>query len=152
MGVRESRRIVGDYVMTVDDFASRRRHADDIALNNYPVDIHVMRPNDDEEFSRFSRDFSALRYKHLESYGIPYRSLIPKGLSNALVAGRCISCDRSIQASIRVMPCCFETGQAAGLAAALAASAGVGPRDVDARQIQEALRHMGAYLPAAKQH
>ena len=151
MGVRESRRIVGDYVMTMDDFAARRRHDDDIALNNYPVDIHVMRPNDDEEFSRFSRDFSSLRYKRLESYGISYRSLIPKGLSNVLVAGRCISCDRSIQASIRVMPCCFETGQAAGLAGALAAACGVGPRDVDVRQVQEALRNMGAYLPAAGQ-
>ncbi len=147
MGVRESRRIVGDYVMTFDDFASRRRHDDDIALNNYPIDIHVMRPNDDGEFARFSRDFASLRYGKLEHYGIPYRALIPKGLSNVLVAGRCISCDRMMQASIRVMPCCFETGQAAGLAGAIAAQGKIGLRDIKVHEVQEALRSMGAYLP-----
>jgi hypothetical protein len=147
MGVRESRRIHGDYVMTLDDFVSRRRHPDDIALNNYPVDIHVMRPNDPGAFDRFTRDFTSLRYKKLEHYGIPYRALLPQGISNALVAGRCISCDRSIQASIRVMPCCFETGQAAGLAAALAAERECAPRALPVHDLQDALRALGAYLP-----
>ena len=86
-----------------------------------------------------------MRYKAGESYGIPYRSLIPVSFKNALVAGRCMGTDRQIEASIRVMPGCFITGQAAGTAAALAADTG-DVRSVSARSLHKALLDSGAYL------
>jgi len=86
-----------------------------------------------------------MRYKKGESYGIPYRSLIPVSFKNALVAGRCMGTDRQMEASIRVMPGCFITGQAAGTAAALAADSG-DVRSVSAKALQKALLDGGAYL------
>ena len=82
--------------------------------------VHVMN-TDKEEYERFRAEYQQkLRYKNGESYGIPYRSLIPVSFKNVLVAGRCISTDRQMQASVRVMPGCLITGQAAGMAASLA--------------------------------
>jgi len=85
-----------------------------------------------------------------ESYGIPYRILTPKGLRNVLVAGRCVSTDRNMQASIRVMPGCYITGQAAGVAAAMAAQADADTRSIEIRELQTRLKDMGAYLPNLK--
>ncbi|MGI6496122.1 MAG: FAD-dependent oxidoreductase [Kiritimatiellia bacterium] len=147
MGVRESRRILGDYILVVDDFLRRASFEDEIGRNNYPVDIHVMKPDSEEEFQRFQKEFGNLRMGSGESYGIPYRALVPQRLENVLVAGRCISADRSIQASIRVMPCCYVTGQAAGAAAALASRADGETRSVDVPALQDALRALGAYIP-----
>ena len=87
---------------------------DEIGRYCYPVDIHV-KNTDKKEYERFEKEYNeSLKYKKGESYGIPYRCLIPVSLSNALVAGRCIGTDQKMQASIRVMPGCFITGQAAG--------------------------------------
>jgi len=88
-----------------------------------------------------------LRYRDGESYGIPYRILTPRGLDNVLVAGRCVSADRFLQGSIRVMPGCYITGQAAGVAAALAADHNVSTRVVNMRGLQQRLKALGAYLP-----
>jgi hypothetical protein len=121
LGIRECRRILGEYRMTLEDFRNRASFQDEIGRFAYPVDIH---PLDDsmEEFQRFKRDFlSNLRYGYGESYGIPYRALLPKGTVNILTAGRCISADQPMAASVRVMPGCFLTGQAAGCAAAISA-------------------------------
>jgi len=82
-----------------------------------------------------------------QSYGIPYRSLIPRGAVNLLVAGRCISADRMVQGSIRVMPCCFITGQAAGAAVALCCEQDVAAAELDPALLQSALRSQGAYIP-----
>ncbi len=82
-----------------------------------------------------------------ESYGIPYRTLLPQKLDNVLVAGRCISTDRAMQASVRVMPGCYITGQAAGLAAALAAAGDGHPRSVAPDELRRRLRAIGAFLP-----
>ncbi len=86
---------------------------------------------------------------HGESCGLPYRSLIPVSFDNALTAGRCMGTDQKMQASIRVMPGCFITGQAAGCAAALATESGR-VRSVDQRKLSEALLALGAYLPNYK--
>lgn len=145
-GIRETRRVMGDYVLILDDFLRRATFDDEIGRNNYAVDIHVMRPDDEAEFARFNREFNTLRMKPGESYGIPYRALTPRGLRNLLVAGRCISAAREMQASIRVMPCCFVTGQAAGVAAAMAAAAG-DTRALAAGELRRRLRRLGAYLP-----
>ncbi len=124
LGVRESRRIVCDYMLNVNDFMSRAVFEDDIARYNYPVDIHVM-DTSEEEYKRFREEYEKnMKYKHGEAYGIPYRSLVVKGFSNLLVAGRCIGTDRSMEATVRVMPACFMTGQAAGTAAAMATECG----------------------------
>lgn len=85
-----------------------------------------------------------------ESYGIPYRILTPQRLNNVLVAGRCVSTDRQMQASIRVMPGCYITGQAAGVAAALAVQAETDTRGIDVSELQARLKTMGAYLPNVK--
>ncbi len=150
LGVRETRRIQGDYVLALDDFKTRATFTDEIGRYNYPVDIHVGRPNDEREYQRFEKEFASLRMGVGESYGIPFRCLVPRGLENVLVAGRCISTDRSMQASIRVMPGSFITGQAAGIAAAMAASTPAARvREVVADELRGRLRKAGAYLPAA---
>lgn len=146
MGIRESRRIAGDYVLCLDDFKARACFDDEIGRYAYPVDIHAAKP-DADHFAAFEKEFEALRYGPGESYGIPYRSLVAQGLDNILVAGRCISSDRYIQGSVRVMPGCFITGQAAGVAAALAAGADGDVRAVRIEELQSKLSDMGAYLP-----
>jgi len=146
LGLRETRRIMGDYVLCLDDFNSRAIFADEIGRYCYPVDIHS--PSPSEEAQEQARDeFVNMRYKKGESYGIPYRSLVPRDLDNVLVAGRCISADRYMQGSCRVMPGCYITGQAAGVAAALAIEGEGTTRGVDVAELRGRLKAMGAYLP-----
>jgi hypothetical protein len=87
------------------------------------------------------------QYRKGESHGIPFRCLIPRKLRNVLVAGRCISADREVQGSTRVMPVCLCLGEAAGEAAAMAAAAGGEVRAVNAGALRSRLRQQGAYLP-----
>lgn len=110
LGVRESRRIKGDYVFTVDDWLARRSFSDEIGRNCYYIDIHKKK--------KMEKKYA--RYEKGESHGIPYRCLTPQKLNNVLVAGRCISTDEYAYGSLRVMPACLVTGEAAGVAAALA--------------------------------
>ncbi len=146
LGIRETRRILGDYVLNLEDFRPDSTFEDEIGRYSYPIDIHIARP-DKESYESFRKEFAAMRLGHGENYGIPYRILTPRGLDNLLVAGRCVSTDRSMQASIRVMPACYITGQAAGVAAALSVASGVSTRDIDIATLQTRLRSMGAYLP-----
>lgn len=145
LGVRESRRITGEYVLNINDFKTRAVFEDEIGRYSYPVDIHIMKP-DKKSFEAFDEEFMNLRYGVGESYGIPYRALLPKDLSNVLVAGRCMSTDRQMQASIRVMPGCYITGQAAGVAASLTCKAG-DTRAFSITELQDKLKEMGGYLP-----
>jgi flavin-dependent dehydrogenase len=149
MGVRESRRIMGDYILNLDDFKRLAVFEDEIGRYSYPVDIHIAKP-DKESYDKFQKEFSTLRLGPGESYGIPYRILTPTGLKNVLTAGRCVSTDRNMQASIRVMPACYITGQAAGIAAAMAVQAGTDTRSIHIRDLQARLKAMGAYLPNFK--
>jgi hypothetical protein len=150
LGARETRRVMGDYVLNSDDYKARRSFPDEISRIAYPIDIHYSR-EEAVEVARKSLDElrkpDPLRYKKGESMGIPYRCLTPKGITNLLVAGRCISTDRTVNGSIRIMPCCLNTGEAAGLAAALAA---VGDRDVhhvNTGELRSRLKTHGAWLP-----
>jgi len=149
MGIREGRRISGDYILTVDDYRARRSFHDEIARNCYMIDIHTTVEERHGEIDNLQRAHVAKqeRYKKGESHGIPYRCLTPKGINNVLVAGRCISTDHVVQASIRVMPVCLAMGEAAGTAASLAASAAQGVRAVDTNELREKLKGNGAYLP-----
>lgn len=149
LGVRETRRIIGDYVLDLDDFKKRAVFADEIGRFSYPVDLHAAQP-DSKAFKKFESEFRTLRYAAGENYGIPYRSLIPKKLRNVLVVGRSISCDRHIQGSIRVMPGCYITGQAAGMAAAIVSDKGLQTREVNTLELQNKLVRMGAFLPNCK--
>lgn len=135
LGVRESRRVVCDYTLTADDFLRRANFPDEIGRYCYPVDIHPSSA-DPEAMAEFKRKFTGdYRYAKGESYGIPYRSLIPKSFDNVLVAGRCIGTDQAMQASVRVMPGCYITGEAAGRAAALAVAKQGDVRSVRAGEI-----------------
>ncbi|HUS47787.1 MAG TPA: FAD-dependent oxidoreductase [Phycisphaerae bacterium] len=147
-GIRETRRITGDYVLGMEDFHRRATFDDEIGRYSYPVDIHPA-STDPADFDKFKAEFTTLRLGEGESYGIPYRCLRPRGLSNVLVAGRCVSTDRAMQASIRVMPGCYITGQAAGVAAALAAGRDCDSRKVPVGELQKRLKAMGGYLPNA---
>lgn len=146
LGVRETRRILGDYYMVADDFLRRAVFEDEIGRFAYAVDIHASKPSEDT-FTEFMDIFRDFRYQAGESYGIPYRCLIPQRLDNVLMAGRCISADRHMIGSLRVMPCCFLTGQAAGMAAALASEQHATPREVKHAELQTRLKAIGAYLP-----
>ncbi|SEU26264.1 FAD-dependent oxidoreductase [Paenibacillus sp. NFR01] len=140
IGIRETRRIVGDYVLTQEDFMSMASFADDIARNAYFIDIHM------------ARSSGAMHIHHLppgRSHGVPYRCMLPVGLDNVWVAGRAASSDRVVQGSLRVMPNCFAMGQAAGLAAAMAAEADGSSRRVDVPELQRELLRQGAWLGEA---
>lgn len=149
MGIRETRRIVGDYVLTAEDYVARRSFPDEICRNSYWIDIHVSAEEADRE-RRGDFDMTS-RFPHYgpgESHGVPYRCLTPKGLVNTLVAGRSISCDRAVQGSVRVMPVCLAMGEAAGVAAAFAArSDGRDVHAVDVKKLRARLKELGAYLP-----
>jgi len=137
IGIRESRRIVGEHVLTLEDLQAGREFPDVIALYNYPVDIHS------------ATDGTGGIQGHIPIapiYQIPYRSLVPLGVEQLLVAGRCLSATHEAAAAVRVMPACFAMGQAAGTAAALSAKAGVPPRHLDVTLLQRRLLEQGAYL------
>lgn len=141
MGIRETRRIVGDYVLTKQDYIDRRTFPDEICRNCYYLDIH-MSPGEFKETKH-----EELYYEKGESHGIPYRCLTPKGIKNVLVAGRCISTDRSVQGSTRVMPVCLAMGEAAGRAAAMACSTdGHDVHSIDVQVLREKLLKNGAYI------
>ena len=149
MGIRETRRIIGDYYLTTEDYLLRRSFPDEIGRNNYFIDIH----NAKHEIEQVKNKELQIeeRFEHYgegESHGIPYRCLTPAGLRNVLVAGRSISCDRPVQGSIRVMPVCLVTGEAAGIAAAHAAAMQQPDvHQVDTLRLRSRLREEGAYLP-----
>ena len=145
LSVRETRRVRGDYQLCYEDYLQRASFPDEIGRFAYPIDIHSSSANPAEQ-EEVERRLEATRLRKGESYGIPYRALIPQGLSNLLVAGRCLSCDREVQSSLRVMPGCFITGQAAGCAAALATGCGGETRRVITGELQNLLRRQGAIV------
>jgi len=136
IGVRESRMIVGDYVLTEQDCRNCVKFEDAVAACNYDIDIHNPEGSGTSHYY-----FPAGAY-----YTIPYRSLIPKGAVNMLVAGRCISSDHGAQASYRIMPvvCCI--GEAAGSAIGLAVSNGCAVREINVEDLQNELTKNGAYI------
>jgi hypothetical protein len=139
IGVRESRRIVGEYRLELADLQTGRHFDDVIALCAYPVDIH------DPTGSGGGVDESA---GTANVYEIPYRSLVPRDIDGLLMAGRCVSASHEALAAIRVMPPAFAMGEAAGTAAALSSQAAVPPRNVDIAALQRTLLAQNAYLGA----
>jgi len=147
IGIRETRRIVGDYVLTLEDYMARRSFADEIGRNSYPIDIHTSKAEvADHSKAAHSVMDRYENYKPGESHGIPYRCLTPKGLANVLVAGRSVSTDRVVQGSTRVMPVCLVMGEAAGAAAVMTLET-ADVHAVDTDRLRARLRDCGAYLP-----
>ena len=133
LGVRESRQILGDYFITIDDAKSEAHFDDVVALNCRALDYHLKG--------------TVFKISHLErAHDIPLWALLPQGVENLVVGGRCISCDHLSQASIRGAATCMATGHAAGTSAAVAAMNGQYMRDVDIRQIQRTLIDQDAIL------
>ncbi len=138
IGVRESRRVIGDYRLTRDDVLNACRFDDEIALCGAPIEDHTAGPD--------------TRWTYVPQsgvYGIPYRCLLPKGVEGMLVAGRCFSATHDAHASARSMATCMAMGEAAGTAAALAAASGSTPRSVSVDALRERLRERGVLLNPA---
>lgn len=135
-GVRETTRVKGDYLITGDDYISGRVWPDSLCHAFYPVDLH-------------SKD-GGVQPQYLKEGvkpTVPLRALIAKGVDHLLMAGRCLSADRTAMSAIRVQASCMATGQAAGVAAALAARKGLSPRAVPVDEIKSALRDQGCIVP-----
>ncbi|MDO8539889.1 MAG: FAD-dependent oxidoreductase [Opitutaceae bacterium] len=139
--IRESRKLQGEYVLTEEDIQSGAEFADSIALGAWPIDIHPT-------------NGSVGVHPHKEDpptpYEIPYRCLIPKRVDGLLVAGKAISTTHRAHGSTRVPGTSLATGQAAGIAAALAARAGILPRRIDIRELRATLQAQGAIVSYAE--
>lgn len=129
LGIRESRNIVGEYVLTRDDVLSGKQFEDSVARGAYPIDIHD--PKGGPTQFQFIQGSG--------SYSIPYRCLLPKGVSNLLVAGRCLSASSNGMGSARIMGAVSSQGQAVGTAAALAVKSGASPKAIDIAELQRLL-------------
>ena len=134
MGIRETRRIVGEYILTEDDIFNCARFDDVIAVASYPVDLHHPVGGD------------CSLYWCPDCYDIPYRCLIPQKIDGLIVAGRNVSMTHLALASARVMAPAMALGEAAGKAAALSVKENVELRDLDVRKLQESLKAEGVYF------
>ena len=147
MGVRESRRIVGEYELNYDDYLARRQFPDQIGVYNASVDIHVYDCTE-EEYQRYYEEYTNTgRLQEGECFGLPYGILVPKGWQNLWVAGRCSSSDVQVHGAIRVQPAAAMMGQAAGTAAVQSVRTGQPACDLDTEELVANLRGQGAYLP-----
>lgn len=138
LGIRESRHILGEYVINRDDILGCRHFDDAIGVASYPIDLH--HPNDNDCTMEWCGD----------CYDIPYRSLVPLKVSNLLVAGRTISMTHEALAALRVMSSCMVMGEAAGRAAALCVANNIAPKNVDVTRLRQELKAKGVYLREAE--
>jgi hypothetical protein len=129
IGIREGRRIVGEYTLTAADVLEARTFDDAVARSAYPIDIH----------NPSGTGTTTHRLPAGASYEIPYRCLVPQAVDDLLVAGRCISTTHEALASTRLTPTVMTLGQAAGTAAALSLFDGVTPRALDPARLRERL-------------
>ena len=147
LGVRESRRIIGEYELNYSDYQARRHFPDQIAIYSKQTDIHVYDLSA-EQYARYLEEFTKEdKLKKGENYGIPYGILVPKGWKNLWVAGRCTSSDLKVNGAIRDQPACSMMGQAAGTAAVQAIQTGQTADNLDTAQLVQTLRKAGANLP-----
>lgn len=140
LGIRETRRIIGEHVLTAEEVVEGRKSAQVVAKGGHHVDIHGA--------GTYQKRIPVQQGR---SYDIPYGCLIPRRLENMLVAGRCLSSTREANGSARVMGTCLATGEAAGTAAALCAARGLSNvRDLPLSVLQDTLRGQGAILDGTR--
>ncbi len=137
LGIRETRRVIGGYMLSGEDVLGCATFEDSIGVNGWPMESHVA----GDVIFKFppipqSRGFNEL----------PYRMLVPVGIDNLLVAGRCASMTHDGQSAARVSGACFAMGEAAGTAAALALSGNTAPRDIVVEKLQQQLKQQGAFI------
>lgn len=145
LGVRETRRVRGRVSLELKDLCAARHFDDDVAACDYPVDVHasVIGRRGAKTTDRL---MDTLRLPPGRTYGIPLGILLAEKFENLMIAGRNVSADRMVQASLRVMPACLNMGQAAGTAAAMAVRQGVAVAKVDVARLQRTLVRDGARL------
>lgn len=136
VGVRETRNIVAEYVLTAEDLLCRHKFEDAICQSNYPVDIHGKSLN----FQSYGKPIDDGK----PYYEIPFRSLVVKGIDNLLVAGRCLGAEFLAQSSLRVQHSCRASGEAAGIGAAFALDKKVLPRELDGKEVRAEMEKRGA--------
>ena len=134
IGVRESRKLKGVYILKREDVQNLVDFEDSIAIGNYGIDIHNPSGTGTTQFHMKGDDY----------YQIPYRSLLPKEYDNMLVAGRCLSATHEAHSAVRVMPICACMGEAAGLALAIAKQSGANAHTVDIKKLQQKLKENNA--------
>lgn len=137
IGIRETRRIMGEYVLTEEDVLTGKRFDDSIACSAYTIDIHN---------PEGAQGLVVQIDKDAEYYSIPYRCLVPLEIDQLLTAGRCISCTHKALGSVRVTIVCMAMGQAAGTAAAIATHNKTAPRSVDIHRLRKVLAKQGAVV------
>ncbi|MDR1269411.1 MAG: FAD-dependent oxidoreductase [Planctomycetaceae bacterium] len=136
VGVRETWRVKGRYVITADDYRSGKVWADSLAYAFYPIDLHI--------------NETGVRPAHLKEgvvATIPFRALLPENIDHLLVAGRCISSDRFANSALRVQATCMSSGQVTGAAAALSALKNIAPAELDIATIKATLKEHNAIVP-----
>jgi len=136
LGVRESRHISGKYTITVDDIANGTKFDDRIAAYGFGMDVH----------NRSEKETGNFKIEVAKVYYIPYRSMLPNGCDNLLVAGKTISCQSQAAGGLRCMPCAMAMGQAAGAAATLAIKNNTDAKNVDITELQSLLKAHGAII------
>jgi hypothetical protein len=148
LGIRESRRIQGEYVLGIEDYLARREFPDQIGIFNKFVDIHPYDTSEDE-YQRFMKEKGSEEtlMSEGEYFGLPYGILVPQGWTNLWVAGRCVSSDVRVHGSIRVQPACSMMGQAAGTAAVQSIRRRQPACSLDTEELVATLRKNGAKLP-----
>lgn len=147
MGVRDTRRIVGEFELTVEHYGAARQFPDQVAVYNRPADVHSTNSSK-EEFERFMKDMHGSgKLPRGKCVGIPYSILVPKGWENLWIAGRCHSSDTKVHGSIRAQSAAFLMGQASATAAVQSMRTGEPACDLDTWELVESLRAAGSYLP-----
>ena len=135
VGFRETRRIVGEYVLNASDFRKAKKFPDGIACNSWPMEIHVSGP-----------DTRWVWLKEGDYHDVPFRCLLPQGVENLLVVGRSISATHAALASVRAIPLCMAEGEAAGVASAMAIKGKTPVKKIDVSSLRKRLLEQGAFL------
>ena len=143
VGVRETRRIIGEYIFNVEDVAEGRKFPDPVLRSAYPVDVHSPKG---KGYSKEEDISKATVPPPGDWYEVPYRCIVPLEVENLLVAGRCISATQEGQGAVRIMPNCMALGQAAGTAAALCVKNSIIPRKLDYALLRKSLVSQGAII------
>ena len=134
VGIRESRRMVGEYILTKEDLLESKIFDDAVVILANSIDVHTTGKVDYKTF------------KNEKPYSIPYRSLISKDFDNLFTAGKSVSADRAAHGAVRVMPPCMAMGEAVGIASAMAAKNGERAKDINTAELRRKLTENGAYI------
>ena len=138
IGIRETRRMIGEYTLTVEDLVSGKDFDDSIALSGYGWDLPNPQKPSYQPFHGVARKSQITQ--------IPYKCLLPKGVNNLITVGRCISCEREVLGPIRVMGPCIAMGEAAGIATVLALKDNIAYNKVNTNILRKEIVANGGFV------